>query len=402
MPIPPLPIRPGGGKPDQPICMMGFFGWGFFLKFFLFIGGTYFFIYLANRVVIFWMISRRKERHANLSRLVRREIWRLGGMDNIERMSERVARKGKNATLNHRDKTIQIYHRKIEIIKSSENIDEQLENLEKSLDLFTSKAVMKGGVKNIAQRVSHIAKFQISPHEVVKTVQSCLLEKVFILSEEDREVMNHWDIENVISSRIIWSHFIQDARLQSSSVCKIVERSRNKKPEKVYLAIKIMILLKVGGIRKALYERALKSPESLHQTFMQLKNSQINNSIMSLLRLQRGKYLAGENIAKMIYQQIVELEQFEKQYISQRAREEEHKRQKKQSSHPTNHPGQLGKCYHILECQESDSTAFIKKSYRKLALKNHPDRSPNSESHEGFIKIQQAYHKIIQFRKKAS
>ncbi len=66
--------------------------------------------------------------------------------------------------------------------------------------------------------------------------------------------------------------------------------------------------------------------------------------------------------------------------------------------------------YVLLGCKEGDSLHHIKKSYRKLALKKHPDQvdlSNLSESeckvvHEEFVKIKSAYEKIVSDLKKAS
>ena len=48
--------------------------------------------------------------------------------------------------------------------------------------------------------------------------------------------------------------------------------------------------------------------------------------------------------------------------------------------------------YELLEVSRSASEAEIKKSYRKLAVKYHPDRNPgNKEAEEKFKEISQAY-----------
>ena len=48
--------------------------------------------------------------------------------------------------------------------------------------------------------------------------------------------------------------------------------------------------------------------------------------------------------------------------------------------------------YEILGCSKSDSDAALKKAYRKLAVKWHPDKNPdNPEATENFQKISEAY-----------
>ncbi|MBI2786591.1 MAG: DnaJ domain-containing protein, partial [Legionella longbeachae] len=48
--------------------------------------------------------------------------------------------------------------------------------------------------------------------------------------------------------------------------------------------------------------------------------------------------------------------------------------------------------YELLEVSRTASDAEIKKAYRKLAMKYHPDRNPgDSASEEKFKEIQNAY-----------
>ena len=52
--------------------------------------------------------------------------------------------------------------------------------------------------------------------------------------------------------------------------------------------------------------------------------------------------------------------------------------------------------YAELEIHENSNSDEIKKAYRKLSLKHHPDRNPNDKaSEEKFKKINEAYHVLI-------
>ena len=55
------------------------------------------------------------------------------------------------------------------------------------------------------------------------------------------------------------------------------------------------------------------------------------------------------------------------------------------------------KYYKILEVENNASLTTIKKAYRKLAMKYHPDKNPNNKQHaeEKFKEISQAYEILI-------
>lgn len=47
--------------------------------------------------------------------------------------------------------------------------------------------------------------------------------------------------------------------------------------------------------------------------------------------------------------------------------------------------------YHVLGVPEDASTLDIKKAYRRLALRYHPDKNPSADAHAKFIEINEAY-----------
>jgi DnaJ-class molecular chaperone len=47
--------------------------------------------------------------------------------------------------------------------------------------------------------------------------------------------------------------------------------------------------------------------------------------------------------------------------------------------------------YDILEIKQHATSADIKKSFRLLALKHHPDKNKSNESHQKFLQIVEAY-----------
>ena len=59
--------------------------------------------------------------------------------------------------------------------------------------------------------------------------------------------------------------------------------------------------------------------------------------------------------------------------------------------------------YEVLGVPRGASAEDIKKSYRKLAMKHHPDRNPdNKQSEEQFKEAKEAYEVLSDARKRAA
>lgn len=59
-------------------------------------------------------------------------------------------------------------------------------------------------------------------------------------------------------------------------------------------------------------------------------------------------------------------------------------------------------CYRILELPVGASDALIKKQFKKLALRYHPDRNPSPEAHEHFILISNAADQLLKAKDTAT
>lgn len=59
-------------------------------------------------------------------------------------------------------------------------------------------------------------------------------------------------------------------------------------------------------------------------------------------------------------------------------------------------------CYRILELPVGASDALIKKQFKKLALRFHPDRNPSPEAHEHFILISNAADQLLKAKDTAT
>ena len=354
--------------------------------------------YFLSKMILSWIKTfERQDRKKDLSTLIRREVVRLRS---TTRPSSTTTA-GWHSQGRPDDKVVSFYRS----LSKSLQKREQINDLEESIQLFEAAIHNKPTLfQNLSSHIDRISKSQIPIRDIIHTTRTCLLERAFILSEENRQVMTNREVKNLICAKTIMQAFIQDARLESSTICQSIERGKNKRPEQVYLAIRLLVLLKSGATQKALYQMAIEQPNMLKARWEQLNEAQINRAIFSLLRQEKGRYLPADQIPQLIYQKICEFEQFQREFIQKKSKEQEEKRKRSRAKRaaPT---GNLVEAYETLGCHQSDSTSFIKKSYRKLALKNHPDRVSHSaapKAHEDFVKIQEAYDHIVKSRKKAA
>ena len=178
--------------------------------------------YYVGRIASIWNKNRKRRRHkrADLSLLIQHEIFRFSG--NIRSSSSRMVKK-KSHTTSH--KVIRIYEIKIKALEESNKDHEQIEDLKKSIKLF--KATLSNNpnpFKSILNSVHNISKSSIPLRDILKTSQSFLEENIFIFSEEQREVMSYQKVKNLIIVKTLLDTFIQDTLLESSTICKIIER----------------------------------------------------------------------------------------------------------------------------------------------------------------------------------
>ena len=53
------------------------------------------------------------------------------------------------------------------------------------------------------------------------------------------------------------------------------------------------------------------------------------------------------------------------------------------------------RCYHVLGLAPGTDRADVKKAYRRLVLRYHPDLNPDPDAHEQFLRVHEAYHALM-------
>ena len=360
-------------------------------------------------------LTRQSGQNTPLSTLIQRKIRELDISSHYRRRPSPHPAHAQASRDHPSQAVIKIYQVKIRALEQSAETpgsQSELTDLQQSLQLLQAALAHNSRpFKVIAKTLDQLTKSRIPLRNIINAAQACLSEKLYILSAEHRRVMSYPDIAQMITSRTLLHGLAQDALFESSTVCRMLERAKRRSPEQVYQAIRLMVLLKSGASQKALYEMALRQPVKLRSKFRALQPHQIGSALRTLLKTEgRGQYLLPEEVLGLVYRQLTAFEQFKKEFIQRQAQEQERKNRRTQRDKaknsqqpPPRSPLEpMGEYYQILGCQRGDSTTSIKKRYRKLVLKTHPDRLPKTaepqakeEAHQRFLQVQEAYHQVL-------
>lgn len=205
--------------------------------------------------------------------------------------------------------------------------------------------------------------------------------------------------------------FGDDARLGSSTICEHLEKKLHLPPQDLYRAVEFALLLSKGGSRLALKESYKKKIDQSFErsTWLQEQTKEQRIAMIWSLCHEKSFHALGiEGVVDLIEKAAIELEAALNQAYQEGNREEKAKTQQKTKQQKTAKPrpstkGPYEQEFCALEMAYTSDISLIKKQYKKLAMKYHPDRQGQESSQERFVAVQRAYQTLEKaYSKKAA
>lgn len=199
--------------------------------------------------------------------------------------------------------------------------------------------------------------------------------------------------------------YLDDARLGSPTLSQYLIEQLNLDQASVYRGIEAQCLLARGASKKALFKKYWQEQQKSG-----FERSEYLHSLTPFERAQLCfKWTRTKTSAEEIHRQLrgtlEEMEKaFEKFYREHNTKQKKQKEQK--SKRRQNKPEQtqaqthsLQWAYDLLEMQATDEFSLIKKQFKRMAMKYHPDRLAREglseiecrRHHEHFVEVQRAY-----------
>ncbi len=324
------------------------------------------------------------KKRKSLSDLIQDEMLKFGRLGYLFRKRLKDDNSYSTQTSQKEQKVFEIYQN---YYKENPTAD-----LLKTLELMSAIRKNKTSyLRPLETAIYNLTHTKVPLREIANIGKELLYTRVLLRDPFINRPATYSEVKRLILSRLILELLFQDLKNERSLMTKKIERARNKSAAHIYLAFSYTMLLKLGGSEQKLLEQAMKNPNSLKLKVLNLDQDKIKTLLFSLC-FRGGILVNPKQIFDLIKESSRKLETFKKTYFDNERKKQEQKSKVNKRPSET-----LSSAYEVLGCTNEDSTGFIKKSYRKLALKYHPDKYGD---HEKFLEIREAYDKVLDSRKR--
>ena len=301
-----------------------------------------------------------------------------------------------------------------------------------------------GKLKGIKGEIENYTRCPLSSIFLLERLNTLLNSDLFLVSEMDELFMPFKEIMHISGVYTFMFLLIEDALRNNATVTKKVEKIQNTSCKQIFKTVEYLVLLKAGASSKVLMDEIILKQNWDVARLRSMSETQKHTAVMSIIRKDYRVYKTFHEITKEILDAIKKMnkqrneflnENFkaDKKYVEKMKRESEHqkkeeerkyrqqqeeresyysqqdKKQKKSEQKIFAGKMELDEAYHKLGLDPNCSIRRIKRSYKNLALKKHPDRQLNiskeaekKRAHDEFIEIKNAYDQLMKHHKKAA
>lgn len=257
-------------------------------------------------------------------------------------------------------------------------------------------------LKKLSSAIENETAQKFPPGEIKRAAVELLEIKGFFKSKD--ELYSQSELISLLKSFSFLRLLVSDASFGDSTVSKVIEKKRNRTAKEVYHAVEFLIMARSGGVKKSLLEEICRNPQKKCEKLKLLPELKLARTILNIVS-GAGKIVSINGVISLIVESIKEIDAFKKSYFENRSKKNEKRKNSSNSKASKREPS----AYKVLGLDDGDSWTAIRKNYRKLAMKYHPDRVQSEGASETeirrangeFQKIRAAYDELEKVKKKA-
>lgn len=354
----------------------------------------------------------------NFDDLIRKNMFKYFRMNKSRPTQKSSKMQRKSTTIHQHDDSliINILAEQLATLNTSKKNKNELENIQELILAISNRD--KKIFKNYSTSYKNLTKVKISEQLFLEVSLKLLWGNHFIKDIKKKEILKLTEAKDLIFAALTLSLMLDDIKLNDLSICNNIAGRFKLDKFTIFKAVNATFALKRGASEKSIIDKMAKLKTTQHFFLYHYDEEKKFQLIIDLLRNKDLSYHHFQYMLTQIGEMGLKIKLRIDQLLQDEAKAKSKKReqnnqqknqsqnkQQQESASPKSfiHSSKMKNAYGMLEIDPTMNIAFVKKSYKKQAMKKHPDKRMSTNTsdrearqiHDEFIQVQNAYNYLI-------